>query len=598
MRDTPWFHTLSLDPEHYDLWAQQIAAGDWIGKELFFMEPLYPYFLAVIYKVIGRDFLWVRLIQAAIGVATCGVTALLGRRLFGRTIGNFAGALAALFAPAIFYEAEIDKTFLAVFWVTLSVYLFTGGSRWSRFGSGFALGVATLARGNLLLLVPFALLASIIDKTHEPRSQRLVLAGSFLIGVASILGPVTARNYHVSGQWVITTAHGGQNFYIGNYHGNTTGRYHAPVFVRAHPRFEQEDFQKEAERRLGRKLSALEASSYWFGEGVREIVNHPRWAISHTMRKFALFWNDYEEPDNQDMYYLRGASWVLRLRLVSFGMLVPFAALGLVIHRKRRDVRILCGFLILYCASVVAFFVFSRYRIHVTPVLCVLAASGLAWLWANIRMRRVRPCAYAGLLLLCLGAFTFRRVSAMSEKGSIVQAYINEGGTLAVSGEYGKAIESFQKALAIEPHSDGALCGLGVTYARLERFPQAEANLRACVKANPLNRLGWAAFSLLMEQSGRHQEALDATEHVLRISPGDAKATFRAAELALRLGKYTLAIEKYRAVIRMTQEGRAYVGLIVAQLSAGHLDDARATSKEFRRRGGDLPANIAKQLGE
>ena len=43
--DSPWFDHLVVDPEYYDAWARQIAAGDWLGDRAFYMDPLYPYVL-------------------------------------------------------------------------------------------------------------------------------------------------------------------------------------------------------------------------------------------------------------------------------------------------------------------------------------------------------------------------------------------------------------------------------------------------------------------------------------------------------------------------------------------------------------------------
>ena len=39
---------------------------------MFFVDPLYPYFLGVVYTFVGHDLLVVRLIQMLIGVATVG----------------------------------------------------------------------------------------------------------------------------------------------------------------------------------------------------------------------------------------------------------------------------------------------------------------------------------------------------------------------------------------------------------------------------------------------------------------------------------------------------------------------------------------------
>ena len=71
LRSTPFFDTLLGDANGYDQWAQRLAAGDWVGTEVFYQAPLYPYFLGGVYAIIGRDLLIVRIIQAVIGSASC-----------------------------------------------------------------------------------------------------------------------------------------------------------------------------------------------------------------------------------------------------------------------------------------------------------------------------------------------------------------------------------------------------------------------------------------------------------------------------------------------------------------------------------------------
>jgi len=36
------------DGEAYHQWAQRIAAGDWLGRGVFYQAPLYPYLLAIV----------------------------------------------------------------------------------------------------------------------------------------------------------------------------------------------------------------------------------------------------------------------------------------------------------------------------------------------------------------------------------------------------------------------------------------------------------------------------------------------------------------------------------------------------------------------
>ena len=40
--DNPFFRRLMIDENSYDRWARRIAAGEWLGKEIFYQDPLYP----------------------------------------------------------------------------------------------------------------------------------------------------------------------------------------------------------------------------------------------------------------------------------------------------------------------------------------------------------------------------------------------------------------------------------------------------------------------------------------------------------------------------------------------------------------------------
>ena len=50
---SPLASALILDADFYHTWARQIAAGDWIGREVFYANPLYAYFLGLVYRLLG-----------------------------------------------------------------------------------------------------------------------------------------------------------------------------------------------------------------------------------------------------------------------------------------------------------------------------------------------------------------------------------------------------------------------------------------------------------------------------------------------------------------------------------------------------------------
>src|SRR3954469_12369993 len=79
---SPFFDVLLGDAHSYDEWARKIAAGEWVGRDVFYQAPLYPYFLGAIYATVGPSLLAVRVIQAVIGAASCALVALAAQRFF------------------------------------------------------------------------------------------------------------------------------------------------------------------------------------------------------------------------------------------------------------------------------------------------------------------------------------------------------------------------------------------------------------------------------------------------------------------------------------------------------------------------------------
>src|SRR5687768_1696172 len=71
------------DGEAYHLWARRIVNGDWLGTDVFYQAPLYPYFLAVVYRVFGDSAATVRILQACIGASSCALLVAAGVLLFG-----------------------------------------------------------------------------------------------------------------------------------------------------------------------------------------------------------------------------------------------------------------------------------------------------------------------------------------------------------------------------------------------------------------------------------------------------------------------------------------------------------------------------------
>src|SRR4051812_28935520 len=109
VRDQPFFAWLAMDSQEYDRWAQGIAAGEWLGSEVFFQAPLYPYLLATTYVVLGHRPALVYLLQILLAVAGCWALYRAGREMGGEGTGLGAALLAAVYGPFLFNDAQLLK---------------------------------------------------------------------------------------------------------------------------------------------------------------------------------------------------------------------------------------------------------------------------------------------------------------------------------------------------------------------------------------------------------------------------------------------------------------------------------------------------------
>src|SRR5262245_21244569 len=152
---SPFARVLVGDARSYDAWAQRIAGGDWVGTGTFYQAPLYPYTLAAIYVAAGRDPMTVRWVQAILGAATCVLLALAGRSWLGEREGIVAGAILAVYPPAIFFDGLIQKAALDGLLVCGLLALLGAYAAQEKRGlllaAGAATGALALTRENALV---------------------------------------------------------------------------------------------------------------------------------------------------------------------------------------------------------------------------------------------------------------------------------------------------------------------------------------------------------------------------------------------------------------------------------------------------------------
>lgn len=510
------FDTLIGDARNYDAWARQIAAGDWVGREVFYQAPLYPYFLALVYRWIGDDLLVVRAVQIVLGAVSCAFLAQAGWRLFSRPVGIAAGLLLAAYAPAVFSDATIQKSVLDVFFVCIALWILSGVRLRALpcLALGLTIGALVLTRENALAFV-LVLLPWIGLRPAETGRRRLACAALFSTGIALVLLPVALRNWHVGGEFHLTTSQFGHNFFIGN-NESADGTYAPVVPRRGDPRVERQDAIDLAERALGRPLTPAEVSDYYFRRALHYIRSQPEDWVQLMARKLVLTFTSVEVVDTKDQYSHADGSSVLRVLGwgLHFGMLAPLALLGAWISWPDRA-RLLPLYLlfVVYTATLLLFYVFARYRIPLVPVLVLFAAEGVVRFPAFLRAHRPPQILAGAAAALALALFCNWPIFDEDYMRSVTQ--YNLGNELAAAGRIDAAMERYRRA--IELHTDNAMAhqNLGALLAQRGDLVQARAQFERALSIDP----DYGDARLNLERMLRELEARDSSQLTKRPRP-------------------------------------------------------------------------------
>ena len=578
IRHAPFFEFKIGDAESYDAWARQLAAGDWLGNEVFYQAPLYPYFLGVIYATLGDGPLVVRICQALIGAMSCVMLASAGRRFFSRSAGIVAGLLLAMYPPAIFFDGLIQKSVLDVFLLSLILWLISMLATKPRVSlcgfMGLAVGCLVLARENAMVFVAVILIGLLVNNRNLGR-RSLIYAGMFLIGVSMVLFPVAARNKIVGGEFHLTTSQFGPNFFIGN-NEKADGTYNALRYGRGSPQFERQDATELAEQALGRKLRPAEVSSYWTGLAVDYITSHPGQWLVLIGKKIMLLFDATERVDSEGLY--AHAQWSTGLRWLGyvfhFGVLVPMSVFGMwMTWPKRRSLWLLYLMMAVYAASILLFYVFARYRYPLVPFLVLFAAAGVVQIrgfFAAKHIPKIVGClmGVASVAMLC-------NWSATSEQDMRAVTYMNLGALYKLHDRLDDSETAYRQAIEYKTDHAKVRYELGVILIMQGKVNDAIEQFKAATKIKPLFAKPYTALGAAYLSQGRLDEAINHYRQVKRLNPGNARAYSDLGEAFRVKGDLKRAIKHYKLALQLNSKSAVtQMNLGVALAMIGRINEA------------------------
>jgi 4-amino-4-deoxy-L-arabinose transferase-like glycosyltransferase len=515
---TPLFSSPVGDELNFHRTALALLSGDELGSFLY--QPLYSYFLAGVYWLFGPDVGIVRTIQLAIGVGTTVLFYGLGREIGGdREVANWsgrlAGIIAALYGPQVFFEGQLLAPALTLpltcgaLWCLLSAV--KRSKLWLLVAGGLLLGLACMGRPNLVAMLPAGLVWLLVK--IRPRRRGWLSAGLLVMGVVLGLSPSWIHNA-VRGQgFVPISSSGGHSFFIGN-NPQATGGFHIPSGSRIddsdHVSYRR-SLTLLAERDAGRELAPSEVSAYWWRRGFDFWIANPGQALGLCGKKLLLALNGVERPIHHPYVFAREVAPVLGY-LLSFGIVFPFAVLGVWLGwRRRTGVELLLGCAGMYLLTLVVFYVADRYRIMLLAALIPLAGLGMVELARAIRERGSRRAwPYVLALAAAFAVTQLPLTSARATNQALVVGYNLMG---KAAGERGKLLDAekyFTQAIDLAGPGRGARAraNLGLLFQRRGQLERARKLYIEAARADP----DWQAIRVrlarLAESKGDIQQAI------------------------------------------------------------------------------------------
>jgi Flp pilus assembly protein TadD/4-amino-4-deoxy-L-arabinose transferase-like glycosyltransferase len=627
LRDHPLLQPdTGLDTAVYTRLALEVASGNtWLGPGLYFVSPLYIYFLALAYAI-GKTMATARVIQIVLGTAAVGSVFVAARAWFGERaawVAAIAAGLTGLFTfhEVLLLQAALDPFLTAAALACLALAFARRPMPWSRlpqgtraashgwFGAaGLIFGVQALNRPNVLIpaLVVVGMLAA---------ARRATASLAMAAGLVLALAPLAVRNYAIAGDWSPVSSHGGLNFYIGN-NAEANGAYAPVPGITADVSGQQNDARRVAEQAAGRRLDDGEVSAYFYDLGWTWIRLNPGAAIRLFLRKLAYTFNaGYISLNYSYPFYAHDQRTLLAWMFVGPWLLLPLGLAGLlsgVARERRTDYLIWLSFVPVYALSVAVFFVSERYRLPLLVPLCVGAGAAVDSLALSAR-EPARAWKRGTLLTGVLVVFAIalaanwpmhaddgraeertRMAEAMIVHDDIAAAemwtakaeaihprpaivHFRVGRLLIVHSRPDAALAHLQRALQLEPGEPGVEYAIGQALVDARRPAEAIPHLRAALQGGSRVNLAGYDLARALAATGDRAGALQVLQGVRPENASDAQAWQALGQLALQLQSPSLAAAFFnQAIVASPRSAKPRQDLGLALAMMGRSADAIA----------------------
>ena len=371
--------------------SREILQGNF--PEVFYYQPFYYSVFLPLCKWIFRADIWA--VAAGQSFCSAGIIWLCGicaALLRGRRCGIFAAVLACFSAMLIFYVPYALIEIQQAFWFTLLFYLTLQGYRKNLFrywaGAGIILSFAVLSRGNAWCFLPCLAAAVFFAGKKQASPVKCQLFFLLILLFFSLIPqlPFIITNSLATGTLTGPSTAGPTVLALGN-------NPEAPAGHLVYPETYRRWFETAHVRPV------VDSIADW-------AMEEPAAFLELQFRKFLLYWDAGEIPNNVSWEQNGKKSSVLMLTGKVSGAVILFLALGACFMlfrsgRYHKGVLLLMGFCSFYALAAAAFYILARFRVPSLGLLIMLAAFLPDLLWRRCKKRPVTWSSWTGPAAAC-----------------------------------------------------------------------------------------------------------------------------------------------------------------------------------------------------
>lgn len=357
-----------FDARDYDRHAMNFLAGKGLtnGHAWASRSPIYPLFLALLYRLFGHSYLAVRLVQSLLGASLVFLCYPIFRLYFSERVSLGGILCCALHPLLVIYAGNILSENLGLFLLALFLFVFLRSrgvvSLWV---GGILFGILQLSRAPLIFFLPFIL-------RHLCKERGGTACVGFLLAFLLTLSPWALRNYRILHAFVPFTTNGGTTFWDAN---NPKSLGAAKMGLASEWLMPGKVMKQEGDQEV--LLSEVEGDHALFRKGfafLKDLLKKDPLLFIYFLLRKALA--AFSLHSGKGLFALFGFG-LLYLVCLPLGIWKSF-------HLEKRPV-LLYGIMLQYLLSSLIFFGRAKYRLVIEPYLLPFIILALSRLFSRSR---------------------------------------------------------------------------------------------------------------------------------------------------------------------------------------------------------------------